>query len=274
MIPVSVLIVTRNAGAQIADCLRSIGGFGEVIVIDSHSSDRTCAIAGEFGAATVDYRWDGRYPKKRQWCLDTLSLRHDWILFVDADERLTPGLTAEIAALFTEGPAHCGYFIDGQYVVEGRALRHGLRNRKLVLFDKRKVRFPVIGDLGLEGMGEIEGHYQPVPIAPCRLGRLSEPMLHHANDDRAAWLERHRRYARWEAGMNERRAWPRDPVTGRETLKRLFRALPARGWIAFLQSFVLKQGFRDGRAGWRMAMDRKLYYDMVRDADRGSSPGL
>lgn len=215
------------------------------------------------------FDWDGRYPKKRQWCLDRLSLKHDWVLFVHADEIVPPDLVGELAALDF---AHCdaaGYFIKGRYVVDGQPLRYGLQNNKLCLFDRRHLEFPVVDDLDVPGMGEIEGHYQPVLKAgheDARIGQIQTPLLHYALDDQVLWRVRHAGYATWEAAMIARGAYPVDPVPGRERLKRLFRRLPPviRGAIAFLDSYIVKAGFLDGAVGWRLAQSRWAYYRIIR----------
>ena len=260
---VSVVIVSKNEEQKIAKCLKALGGFDDVWVVDSNSTDRTCEIAREHGAHVVSFEWDGRYPKKRQWCLDTLDLKYDRVFFVDADEIVTPELVREIGAL----DMFCaGCFIKGRYVVDGQVLKHGLCNNKLALIDRRYIEFPVIDDLDIEGMGEIEGHYQPVLKAGCesmKIGQIDAALLHYAHEDEAAWEARHLRYAQWEAGMNARNAWPQDPVALREFMKRVFRKMPMRGAVAFLQSYIFKAGFLNGRAGFDFARSRMRYYRMI-----------
>ncbi len=263
-VPVSVVVAVRNESARIVRCLEALQSFDEIVVVDSGSTDGTQDLAGRSGATVVPYIWDGTYPKKRQWCLDHLKLRHDWIFFVDADEIVTEDLVAELQALFQNGPTHDGYFVKGLYVAGGRVLRHGLSNNKLALFDRRRFAFPVVDDLGLEGMGEMEGHYQPMPKAGASIGCLRYGLLHEAYE--GDWDARHRRYAMWEAGMNARRAWPVDPDPRRQALKVIFRAMPFRPLAAFCHSYVWKRGFMDGVAGWRLARDRFRYYRMVRAA--------
>jgi glycosyltransferase involved in cell wall biosynthesis len=262
-IPVSVVVVTKNEAGRIARCVSALRFFDDIWVLDSGSADETQAIAHAAGARVHGFKWNGAYPKKRQWALERLELAYDRVFFVDADEIVTPGLVSEIAALDW---ACAGYFVPGQYVFAGKVLLHGLRNSKLCLFDRTKMAFPVVDDLGLEGMGEIEGHYQPVLKAGCEglaIGRLGEALIHEACDDMEAWEERHWRYACWEAGMSARNAWPRDPDPAREWMKRWFRASPLRPLIAFLHSYVLKGGFLDGRAGYGFAKTRARYYRMV-----------
>lgn len=159
-IPVSAIIITRNEARRILRCINALKDFNEIVVADSGSTDDTPGIARTAGAAVVSYEWDGCYPKKKQWCLDNLTLKNEWVFLVDADEEVTAALAMEIAALF-EGasPPYAGYFVPGNYVMNGRTLRFSLRNKKLALFDRRAVAFPVVDDLGLPGMGEVEGHY-------------------------------------------------------------------------------------------------------------------
>lgn len=265
MIPVSVIVATLNEESRIGRCLEALAAFDEVFVVDSGSSDRTATLAAQAGAKVVRFCWDGRYPKKRQWCLDHLPSRHEWIFFVDADETVTPALTAEIGRMFAKKPARDGYFIKGRYVIDGKILRFGLNNNKLCLFDRRRFVFPAVDDLDLPGMGEIEGHYQPVARdKPVKIGQLSASLLHHAYDEN--WEARHRRYAAWEAGMNRKNAWPADPVRWRQAIKRLFRALPGRSLIAFLHCYVGKGGFLDGKNGLRFAVSRLHYYAMIRSS--------
>lgn len=266
-VPVSVVVTVRNEEKRLAACLGALGAFDEIVVVDSGSTDRTAEIARAHGASVIDFRWNGGYPKKRQWCLDTLLLRHEWIFFVDADEVVTPALIREIAELFAGARPQCaGYFVKGRYLWHGKALHHGLKNNKIVLFDRRKLHYPAVDDLDLPGMGEMEGHYQPVLRAEFpgeKIGQLSAELDHDAAEDEGQWMARHRRYAAWERGMNARRAWPQDPVKWRQALKTLFRAMPGRGWIAFLHCYVWKCGFLDGAAGLDFAWKRRAYYRMI-----------
>jgi glycosyltransferase involved in cell wall biosynthesis len=268
-LPVSVIITTKNEAQRINKCIDALKAFDEIIIVDSDSTDGTQDMVARSGVVVIPYKWNGTYPKKRQWCLDHLALRHDWIFFVDADEIVTEKMVEELQLLFAEGQPSCeGYFVPGRYVLNGRTQRFGLCNNKLALFDRRRFEFPVVNDLGLPGMGEMEGHYQPVPRAgqDVKIGKLKAWLLHDAYGSREEWLARHRRYAAWEAGMNAREAWPNDPVKRRQVLKRLFREMPGRPLIAFSYSYLFKMGFMDGVAGLRLATDRYKYYRMVQNS--------
>lgn len=261
-IPVSVVVMTRDEAANIGPCLAELGRFSQVFVVDSDSVDDTATRAGVLGATVVRFRWNGRLPKKKQWCLDSLPFRHDWVLFVDADERLTPPLAEEIAALMARGPTAAGYYVDGVPEFLGRRLRFGARNRKLALFDRRLGRFPDCPDLDVATMWEVEGHFQPVIRGP--VARLGNSMVHADCKPPFAWFDRHNRYSDWEAALRRDGRLER-LTTASETglrlhLKRLMARVPCRPLLAFLHSWLWRLGFLDGRAGFHFAAARAFYY--------------
>lgn len=266
IIPVSVIVTTLNEERHLAACLGALRNFDEVIVVDSGSTDRTAEIAREHGATLVEFAWNGHYPKKRQWCLDQVETKHDWVFFVDADEIVTAGLVNELAGLKFD---RAGYFVKGRYIWNGIPLNHGLKNNKLVLLNRRKFQFPIVDDLDLPGMGEIEGHYQPVlrfSYKDADIGQIRAELDHDAAQSADQWLARHQRYAAWEAGMNARKTWPKDPVKWRQVLKTIFRAVPFRGEIAFLHCYIWKLGILDGAGGLDFARKRAAYYKMIRSS--------
>lgn len=267
-LPISVIITTKNEETRIARCLQALSAFDDVIVVDSQSADKTKALAKDCGARVIDFAWNGCYPKKRQWCLDHVETRYPWIFFVDADEIITPEVIGELMALSATQSfdRYAGFYVRGQYIFQNKTLRYGLKNNKLALLHRERIAFPVLDDLGFPGMGEMEGHYQPQRLAAYQkalLGQISAPLLHEAFTCQKSWDSRHERYARWEVAMDRARAWPQEEGGYRRILKRVFKALPFRGWIAFVHSYVLKRGALDGRAGFAFAMSRKRYYDLI-----------
>ncbi|MGH1404850.1 MAG: glycosyltransferase family 2 protein [Alphaproteobacteria bacterium] len=265
-VPVAVIIVTKNEEAHIARCLDALTSFAQVIVVDSESSDRTCEIAHIKGAQVCTYRWNGQYPKKRQWCLDTLDIGHDWIFWVDADEVVTPDVCNEISVLIENSPNECGFFVPGVYVCGNTPLKHGMRNNKIALFHRKKMCFPVVNDLDIDGMGEIEGHYQPTfksDYTEGKIGSLRSALYHYAYEDLDAWHDRHERYAFWEAEMIRRERWPKDPIWWREQVKHYLRGSVLKPYIMFVYSYIIKAGFMDGRAGFDFALSRMKYCQMI-----------
>ena len=110
--PISILIPAKNERANLRACLESCRFADEVVVVDSVSTDGTAEIAAEFGATIVEFQWDGAFPKKKNWALAHVPWRHEWVFILDADERITPQLAAELATLAASPPPG----IDGYYV--------------------------------------------------------------------------------------------------------------------------------------------------------------
>ena len=94
---ISVLIPTLNEAHNLTDCINSVAWCDEVIVVDSGSTDGTVDLAVKKDASVVQFNWNGRFPKKKNWALENVAWKNDWILILDADERVTPELRAEIA---------------------------------------------------------------------------------------------------------------------------------------------------------------------------------
>jgi glycosyltransferase involved in cell wall biosynthesis len=133
----SACIITYNEADRIEACLRSVSFCDEIVVVDSHSSDRTRELAGALGARVIERDWPG-FRSQKQFAVD--SARHDMVLCLDADERVSAALQAEILALRTQGFAGAaGWSIPRITDYFGRFLRHGnaYPDRLVRLFDRR-----------------------------------------------------------------------------------------------------------------------------------------
>src|SRR6266550_1109020 len=106
--PVSVLVPTLDEEVNLAECLRSLAWVDEIFVVDSFSRDRTVEIAREHGAQVVQHAFQS-YSRQKNWALDTLPFRNDWVLIVDADERVPPDLQCEIESTVCDGRCD-GYY--------------------------------------------------------------------------------------------------------------------------------------------------------------------
>lgn len=259
-VPVSAIVMTKNEEQNIAACLRSLKGLDQVFVVDSSSSDRTCAIANDLGATVVHFVWNRKYPKKKQWSLDHLPFRNDWVLFVDADEQLTPDLVTAINGAVREPGNNTAFWVSLNYVFLGRMLRHGVTARKVVLLKRDSARFPEYDDLDVAHMWEVEGHYQPVVNG--QVGALHSRMLHDDHEPLYHFFERHNRYSDWEATLRRRGRGARQLAryTARPRARRLFEVLPFRWVWYFFYAYVLRAGFLDGRAGFHFALAKSFYY--------------
>lgn len=264
-LPITALVMTKNEAGNIVRCLRSLDCCQKVIVVDSFSSDKTAKIAEQYGAKVMPFEWNRQYPKKRQWSLDNIPIRTPWVFFVDADEVVSSSLRNELERLMKKNKTKDAYFVSSFNVWKDKLLRHGRLNSKIVLFKKGTVFFPNMYDEEELNMGEIEGHYQP--FVKGAIGRLQKPLIHYGPNDKAAWLEKHRRYARWMAWMivngHQNKLFNTEKGL-RKGIKSFFLWLPFKPLVAFIDSFILKFGFLDGTGGFCYAILRARYYIMIR----------
>lgn len=258
-IPVSVIVMTRNEAENIGSCLVALKDFDQVFVVDSGSEDGTVDIARQHGAQVVAFTWNGRYPKKKQWCLDNLPFSYQYVLYVDADERIPPELAGEIWTAVARAD-FAGWFIGLDYVWLGRVLRHGMTMYKLALFERRHGQFVEWDDLDASRMWEVEGHYQPTIKGPT--ATLSSRLLHDDQDRLYEWFERHNRYSDWEALVRVNGAALVGAETqsrSRQIAKRMLVRLPGKPFIVLAYTLLLRGAWRDGWQGVHYAIAKAVY---------------
>jgi glycosyltransferase involved in cell wall biosynthesis len=261
-LPVSVIIPVLNEEKNLPDCLASVAWADEVFVVDSRSTDRTCPLAEELGARVVQFQFQAGGPRKKNWSLDNLPLRNDWVLLLDADERITPELQAEIAAIFAAGPQHAGYYLNRKQIFLGRWLRHGgnYPSWNLRLLRRNAGRYERLDTEELASAGDVEVHEHVVLEGSA--GYLREPMLHLDFKDLQQFIDRHNRYSTWDAKLRQNILDGKDmshsiparffggPVERKRWLKRLWVRLPFRPALRFLYMYVFRLGFLDGTPGF------------------------
>jgi len=268
---ISVVILTFNSAATIGATLDSAGRVSDdVHVVDSFSTDATLDIVRERGARIVQHEFEN-YGAQRNWAIDTLPLRHDWQLHLDADERLTEDLVAELVGLKDRFPADVdGYMIARLVHFLGRPLRHG---GMFPIWHLRLFR---------TGRGRCETRsYDQHFLCEGPVRRLRHPFVDDIRMDLTEWVARHNRWASLQAQDLARRAEadtasvpPRlfgTPIERRRAYRRFFNRAPilVRPFLLFLHRYVLLLGFLDGRPGlifhglqtfwFRFLVDAKLY---------------
>ena len=256
LLPVSVVVPVRNEAHNLPRCLESLRQFGEVYVIDSQSSDNTIDVARSFGAKVVQFHYQGGWPKKRQWAMDTLSLAYDWVFLVDADEALTPELSEEISQAI-QNPRFDGYYIALRLFFLGRALRHsGARFYKLSLFRRAKGRFECRLKDQDASMADMEVHEHIV--VEGETAKLNHSLIHHNVESISRSIRKHDEYSNWEA-----RVWLQGEAGFRELppslfgnqaqrrrwLRQKFLGFPGSPLLFFLYKYVFRLGFLDGVPG-------------------------
>ena len=224
-LPVSLVIITRDAGDAIAACIASAPFASEVVVVDSGSADDTVKIASGLGARVVAREFEGFGAQKR---FAVAQARHDWVLCLDADERLSPELSGSIEACLRDGPRAAAYALARRNRFLGRWLAHGEGYPDWIvrLFDRRRANWtadPV--------------HEHVVANGPVE--RLRGDLLHASAESIDAYIAKQNRYTSLQAQAMHARG-------ERAGLARIALSPLAR----FLRFYVLKAGFLDGVAGF------------------------
>jgi glycosyltransferase involved in cell wall biosynthesis len=258
--PLSVLIPAKNEGANLNGCLASVTFADEIVVVDSASTDGTQEIAASAGARLVQFEWNGRFPRKKNWALENIPWRHEWVLIIDADERITPELEKQIRDAIRRNDAD-GYYLNRRFWFLGGWINHCgyFPSWNLRLFRHRLGRYEQIeiDDSVLSGDNEVHEHV----LLNGRAEYLHAPMEHYAFPDMATFVEKHNRYSTWEAAASRKLHEPKSETTLRATpfgtaierkrwLRKLAINVSFRPSLRFLYHYLWKQGFRDGYRGW------------------------
>ena len=157
--PVSVIVPVKNEAENLRRCLPALAWADEVFVVDSQSTDETEEVAAASGATVVQFHFNGTYPKKKNWALDNLPFRNEWVLIVDADEVVVPELADEIARRIARNEAD-GFYLNSHYYFLGRRIRHcGYASCwNLRLFKHRLGRYEKMPDCTGGRTGDNEAH--------------------------------------------------------------------------------------------------------------------
>lgn len=253
----------KNEASNLPRCLGSVAWADEVIVVDSISTDGSASIAESLGAKVVQFHYNGSWPKKKNWALETLPFLHEWVLILDADEVLPPEAEAEIRSIVTD-PAHpfAGYWINRRFMFMGKWLRHAyFPNWNLRLFRHRLGRYEqIIGTDTASGDNEVHEHI----VVKGATGRLASLMDHYAFPSVETFVEKHNRYSNWEAhvataGSLQVHDLQSTHAGWRRRLKALARHLPFRPFLRFSYVYFWQLGFLDGREGYYFARLHGMY---------------
>jgi glycosyltransferase involved in cell wall biosynthesis len=260
-IPVSVIIPAKNEESNLPACLESLSRADEIFVVDSQSTDRSIEISENFGAKVVQFEFNGRWPKKKNWALENLPCRNAWILIVDCDERITDELWDEIAEKI-QSDEHQGYYLNRRIYFLGQWLRHGGKypDWNLRLFQHAKGRYENLNTEDIQNTGDNEVHEHVV--LEGSVGYLKEDMLHIDFRDMFQWIARHNRYSNWESQvyLNTLNGKGEGGTVGgnlfgndiqrKRFLKRIWVTLPFKPLLRFILVYLIRFGFLDGKAGY------------------------
>ncbi|MGH9512445.1 MAG: glycosyltransferase family 2 protein [Terriglobales bacterium] len=237
---ISVVLITHNEEANLPATLAGVlplvrDGRGEIIVLDSGSTDRTLDIAREHGAAIFVETWKG-FAAQKNSAIAKASM--DWVLQLDADEVLEPGLADEIQRSLMDNPTPAGFWIPRKNFFLGRWIKHGgfYPDPKLRLFRR--------------GAGSFEEYgAHPTIKVNGRTGKLSHALLHRAYPTLSGYVDHMNSYSSMGAKVLVERRY------------RSFSGLDivARPMLTFLYNYVFRLGFLDGREGLLLHLYHSVY---------------
>jgi glycosyltransferase involved in cell wall biosynthesis len=264
---VSVVVLTFNEERNLAACLDSVKAWAaRVFVVDSGSVDATLAIAQGRGAEVVTHPFE-THAKQWQWALGTLPIQTDWVLGLDADQRVTPELAAQIASLLQEGTDAAGVFVRRRQIFRGKWIRFGGYYPKylLKLFRRRSV--------SVDADDLVDHHFSVEGATISLTGDLIEDNQNEA--EIAVWTAKHNRYAVLQAKQEVAATRQRvgvsalfgNPDARTRFLKQLWSTLPlfVRPCLYVFYRYVLRLGFLDGKQGFIFHVLQGFWYRLLVD---------
>lgn len=254
------MIFTLNEEVNLPHCLQSLGWCDDIVVVDSGSTDQTRTISESAKARFFINEFKG-FGTQRNWAIDNCSPRHEWILMLDADERVPDSLVAEMRALIAERPEIGAARLRRRFHMWGKWLRWSSMYPVWVvrLVHRDRVRYVN------------RGHAETQTVTGAVAELLSD-LIDENHKGMDAWEERQARYSKADALYEIQNAsqpiefknlLSGDPLARKMALKRIAWRLPCRPAIFFLYSYVLRLGFLDGRMGLRFCLMKSDYQRQI-----------
>jgi len=263
---VTVVIPVKNEADNLRRCIPLATKLGHVLVVDSGSTDETPAVARKLGAEVLEFVWDGKFPKKRNWTLRNYDFATEWVLFLDADEFISDAFIAEVREAITETDK-VGFRLNFENHFMGKKLRGGDPFRKLALFRPDSGEYEQIDE---DNWSPLDMEVHEHPILKGLVGEIKAPIEHNDFRGLKHSIRKHNEYSSWEA-MRYIRLMSKDKenvdwkdLTERQRKK--YKNL-SKWWFApayFIVSYLFKKGFLDGSAGFHFALMKAIYFYQVR----------
>lgn len=267
MIDATAIIMTKNEEKNIVECLKSMAGFAKrCVVIDCGSTDKTVELAKENGADVYFHEFE-YYAKQFNWGIDNCDIDTEWIIRLDADERFTEELNAEITQLIRDNinkPMN-GITIEADLYFLGRCMKHGLRNKRKTMLFKR-------------ACGRIEDRRRDAHsvISEGYLSTTNHRFVHYDFKDLDTYIRRYNWYATREMqdyidftrGASTQIKTDKKILTQRKKKFGFYYKMPKylRAWAWFLYNYIFRLGFLDGKEGFVFYFLECYWYRLLVDA--------
>lgn len=261
----TIAIPVKNEEKNLPGCLASIGKdlAAKVVLIDSGSTDRTKEIACEYGVEVVDFKWNGKYPKKRNWFLQNYNIQSKWILFLDGDEYLTDEFKKELRQKLSYEERKVGFWLSYTVYFLEKELKGGYPMKKLALFRVGAGQYERIEE---ERWSEMDMEVHEHPILAGEVGIIKSKIDH--NDFRGVghYVNKHNEYSDWEAKRYLEIKKSLAACNGWTWKQKLKYQMMKSIWIGplyFFGSFFFYGGFRDGSRGLAFALLKMSYFVQI-----------
>lgn len=260
----TIVIPAKNEEKNLPVCLASIGSnfAKKIILIDSESTDRTKEIAASFGITVVDFQWNGKFPKKRNWFLQTHDIETKWVLFLDADEYITEDFKQEVKKSL-QSKDKVGFWLSYHVYFLGKQLKGGYPLRKLALFKTGSGEYEEIEENHWSDLDmEVHEHL----LLKGKTGIIKSKIDHQDFRGVTHFVLKHNEYASWEAARFLKQYDQKKHLnswTWNQRLKYYLMGSILFPPIFFLGTYILYCGFIDGSRGFTHALLRMAYYNQV-----------
>ncbi|MEI7457521.1 MAG: glycosyltransferase family 2 protein [Nitrosomonadales bacterium] len=258
---ISILILTYNESQNLPGCLESVSWSDDIVVLDSYSTDGTMGIAMAKGARVIQRSFDN-WASHQNWAVREIHFQHPWVFYLDADERMTSELRAEIETIAADiNERRVAFYCGRKNYFMGKWIRHSYPPSRIMRFFRpNHVKF--------------ERLVNPTAVIDGPHGYLLGLFTHYNfSKGITEWLDKHNRYSTWEAieGLRVLRGedghppnlFSCDSAQRRKALKRLSFRLPCRSTIKFLYLYLICGGICDGYAGLIYCRLQAIYEGMI-----------
>lgn len=260
----TIAIPAKNEERNLSKCLECIGKglVAKIVIIDSSSTDATAEIAKQYKIELLNFKWDGKFPKKRNWFLINHTPPTKWILFLDADEYLTNDFKREVREKLRQDNKS-GYWLNYTTHFMGKKLKGGYPLKKLALF---RVGSGLYEEVDEKYWSQMDMEVHEHPILKGEVGEIKSKIDHQDFKGISHFINKHSEYAHWEAERylhTIRHHKISCSWTWRQRLKyRLVRSIFI-GPTFFLGTFFIFGGFRDGFRGLKYAFFKMCYFNRI-----------
>ncbi|WOO42931.1 glycosyltransferase family 2 protein [Rubellicoccus peritrichatus] len=261
---ITVVIPVKDDPVNLRLCISRLAGIDQIVVVGSGANDSSRSVAEEKSINYIEFEWDGKFPKKRNWILRNYAFQTDWVLFLDADEYVSKAFFDELNDVLSR-TSHVGFWLNYDNYFMGKRLHYGDPSPKLALFRIGAGEYEQINEDSWSHL-DMEVHEHPVLVGS--VGAIKTPIEHKDYRGLAHWIIKHNDYSDWEANRYLRlldggeNAWkkltPRQRTKYRHIVKWWF------PFVYFCGVFFYKKGILDGVVGFRLSLMKSWYFYTVR----------